>query len=60
MLGENSDMSSASDMHDSSGTLATDLQPEPLSRIEAKKYDSKMKKLLPYLALNEVIKYILY
>lgn len=54
MLGENGDLSSASDMHDSTGTLATELQPEPLNPQDANKYESKMKKLLPYLALNEV------
>lgn len=60
MLGENGALSSPIDMHDSNGPIdcENELQPEPLSTGEAKKYDSKMRKLLPFLALNEVLEYL--
>lgn len=54
MLGQNGDLSSATDMHDSTDTLFAELPPDPLLAADAKKYNSKMKKLLPYMALNEV------
>lgn len=57
LLGENGDLSSAIDLYESNSSAPpgdAEPVPESLTAGERTRYDSKMKKVLPYLALNEV------
>lgn len=57
LLGENGDLSSPIDLYEVGATAPpgdAELPPQPLTAAERTRYDSKMKKVLPYLALNEV------
>lgn len=55
MLGQNGDVPEATDLHELNFTPTTPaLQSMVLSDGESHKYDSKVKTILPYLALNEV------
>lgn len=56
LLGQNGDLSEAIDLHEQNFTPLQDIElpPEVLNENDAAKYDAKMKKVLPYLGLNEV------
>lgn len=54
LFGPNGNTPRAVDLHEHDHVPIDDLELETLTETEAKKYDAKVKRTLPYLALNEV------
>lgn len=59
LFGQNGELPQAIDLHEHEHTSIgpINLPAESLAEIDARRYNAKMKRVLPYLALNEVIQH---